>query len=173
MDFTSRYCTISYRNVFGGSFTPEASRCFEQDPQFMEIVSSARTLVLGGARFAHNVLSWKWPSGKSFPCIKLSKSMALAMDGAFVFYFCCSGARLPNCLLDSGENTTWRHVTSDLTQSKMSIISIRCLLLSKFIQTSVITHPVKLWNTICILNSFPNVAGGLHSSQQVCCSLIA
>lgn len=39
--------------------------------------------------------------------------MALAVDGAFVFYFCLLGAMLPTCLLDSVVDITYKHFTSD------------------------------------------------------------
>lgn len=60
-------------------------------------MSNALTLVWG-AFFAHNVLWWNWPSGKSFSCIKLTESMALAVDGNLLFYTGLSGAGVELCV---------------------------------------------------------------------------
>lgn len=88
-------------------------------------MSNALTLVWG-AFFAHNVLWWNWPSGKSFSSIKLTESMALAVDGISLFYTSLSGAMLWSCLLDSGVDFTYRLFTSDYTERRPSLHTGAC-----------------------------------------------
>lgn len=88
-------------------------------------MSNALTLVWG-AFFTHNVLWWNWPSGKSFSSIKLTESMALAVNRISLFYTSLSGAMQWSCLLDSGVDITYRLFTSDYTEKCPSLHTGAC-----------------------------------------------
>lgn len=141
-------------------------------------MSNALTLVRG-AFLAHNVLWWNWPSGKSFSCIKLTESMALAVDGNLLFYTSLSGAMVWSCLLDTGVDFTYRLFYIRLHR-ETSITSRRCLSLSRFQRATEITSPVNLWNGLCasetrlfqmLQRKFTSLQ--LHAFRQDSCSVFA
>lgn len=125
-------------------------------------MSNALTLAWG-AFFTHNVLWWNWPSGKSFSSIKLTKSMALAVDGISLFYTSLSGAMLWSlfvgfrCGFHLQAFYIWLH-------RETSITTLGCLSLSRFQRATENCIPSEVVKgPLCLGTRFvPNVATRIY-----------